>query len=654
MTGVARSLAGDHAGAQAAMAGLLDSRRKEVLKGCLQVRGGDAAGGVATLAQVPTMTLPHLRSWQLVGRTCLAAGHLATGNAAAAARALGPARTLVLEFGDPMLAWRVQALDGLISERRGDVLGAAGAWRQAADRYVDALAERSSRGATLDTRMVACPAGPDEVVARLPETLVRSADRDRRNKATLHGAALGYGEWARRLAAAPTGPGLLEQPVRPEADRKVHASVARVVALRSIIRDPGILAADRAFANRALSTGVAALQAAGRELRQKEASWGQYLAPAPRRPEAFVAQKGEARLYYRVVDTRTHLWLAVPGEPLRYYKLAGSDAIAAALAPARALLTNEPAAWGAPPEDERKRRRWRAKDPNAKAWGTLAKPVRAVLPFMRDKRLMKTMVDLTWRVYADGPLLGFPLEALVLSAPPRKSLGAPPVFVGTNYSLVYAMPAQTPNETAAAPKLMAVFGGLAAATGGGCPDGATCGAGVEASEVALISKAFAAEPAKFTSLGGPASTKQGLGAALAAHGVVYVAAPVDGESGAVVTSPAPGSTVYAPVGGNELAFMTNAAKGLVVSRPTAADGFPRLATALRYAGVQLLVLLTDHQPVDAELAGRLATDIAAGYTLDGALSTLRKTAMTSSVDAAAGGRATHHPYYWARWLTFSY
>ncbi len=649
VTALARSEAGDHEGALAAFEGLADSRRVSMLKGCILARAGQFDAALVALVHVPTMTLPHLRSHQLVGRTCLAAAHLGRGNAKAAARALGPARTIVLEFGDPMLAWRVQALDGLIADRRGDVLGAAGSWRQAADRFVDALAERPSRGATLDTRTVAAPAHPDEVLARLPETLVNSAARDRRNKAAHQGAALGYALWARRLDAAPSGPGRLEQSTRPQADRAVHAALGRIIALRDIVRDPGILAADRSFANRSLSTAVASLSGAARELREKEGSWGAFFAPAPQTP---AAQKGEAHLYYRIGESKSHLWLALPGAPLRHYALGGRAKLTQVLAQARAVLATPPADWAAPPEDERKRRRWRPRDPNTKAWRTLAKPVRAVLPFTRDRKLMKAMAELTWHVHAEGPLLTFPIEALVLKKPPRKPKGAPPVFLGSRYTIRYALPSQATNATPAAPKLMAVFGGLTKAPEG-CPEGGNCAAGAEA-EIAAISKAFAGEAARFTTLGGPASTRQGLGAALATHGLVYVAAPIDGVAGALVASPDPGTTSYARVGGTELAFTSNAAKALVLTRHTSIDGLHRLAAALRYAGVERLVLRTDPGAHDAEFAGRLARDLAAGYTLDAALGGLRKAGMTAQVDAATGGRATHHPYYWARWILLSY
>lgn len=653
VTALARSEAGDHDGALKAFDGLADSRRIAVMKGCILARAGQHAAALKVLAAVPTMTLPHVRSYQLVGRTCMAAAHLGEGDARAAARAIGPARTLVLEYGDPMLAWRVQALDGLIAERRGDVLGASGAWRQAADRYVDALAERSARGATLDTRTVAMPQGPGDAVDRLPETLVGSAGRDRRNSATHHTAALGYAQWARRLDASPAGPGRLEQGVRPDADRVVHAAVARVDALRDIVRDPGILAADRAFANRALSGAVASLQGAGRELRQKEAVWGEFFAPAPRPPEALAAAEGEVRLYYRVGEKQSHLWLAVPGDPLRHYKLAGAAKLESALAPARAVFKTPPTDWASPPTDERKLRRWRPKDPNKKIWKTLARPVRAVLPFLRDRRLMKAIGELTWKVHADGPLLGFPLEALVLKGPPRKPLGAPPTFIGGVYRVDYALPAQTAAEIQAAPKTLGIFGGLAAAASG-CPEGARCGTGEEAPVVAEISKAFAAEPARFTALGGPASSRQGLAAALATHGVVYVVAPVDGRAGAFVVSPDPGGTSYIRVGGSELAFMVNVSKGVVLTHVAGAGGLLRLASALRYAGVQQLVLLSDQTPADADMAGRLAVELAAGKPLDTALVELRRAAMTSVVDAQAGGPATYHPYYWARWVTLGY
>ncbi len=645
-TVLVRTEAGDLDGALEALQGLPESRTGAVWKGCALARAGKHDEALAALAGVPTLTLPHLRPVQLAGRTCAVAALLGKGDVSKAQAALEPARTLALEFRDPALTWRVHALDGAIAAARRDPLGAAGSWRQAADRYVEALAERAARGATLDVRPLAMPATPD-FVERLPETLVESARKDRRNAAVHHAAAASYALWARALGASPAGPGRLEQPFRPEADRRVHAAVARTEASRDVVRDESILTAERVEALKALSAAVEAQAAAVKEVATQAPGWGQLLAPVPPDPFALTPPAGRARMVYRIGDKAGHLWVALPGEPVRHYKLGGRAQLEKALKTARAVVGAAPQDWDAPPEDERKRRRWRPKDPNAKHWKALAAPVRAVLPFARDRKLMKQLDGLLWEIHPDGPLVGFPLEALVLSAPPRKEKGAPPTFVGTAHDVVYRL-SLVPAGIAKPPaKPLALFGPLAA---GECPEGLACGVPEPAPEAAAIASALAGNPAKFTQLPGPAATRPGLSAALAAHANVYSVAPATG--GAMLASANPGSAKLEPVAGLELAFVPSAAVGVVLSRVADFERLQAVVGALRFAGTQQVVTLLDPSPDDATVASRIAGELVSGKELAATVSGLRKEAMTSRIDPEKGGRTTYHPYYWARWVRF--
>ncbi|MCB9551878.1 MAG: hypothetical protein H6705_08345 [Myxococcales bacterium] len=258
---VARAEAGDVEGARAALAGLLgapDPRPGQILDGCLLARAGRHPEAIQKLGNLlPQLTLPHLRRDQIIGRTCLAAAELATGDSRGAAEALRPARALVLEYPDPTLTWRVAALDGQIAAADKQWLDAAGAWRQAMDRFADATAEQAARGATIDLRTLALPAGPS-FAAALPGALVRGAARDKGDPAVHHRAALRAADWAdrRAVAQAPRGPTRARR--CPEADRTARAAWARIGALRAVLADEAVVTAERVAATQALREADAA------------------------------------------------------------------------------------------------------------------------------------------------------------------------------------------------------------------------------------------------------------------------------------------------------------------------------------------------------------------------------------------------------------
>ncbi len=635
---VARSEAGDVEGARAALeqaAGRLDGRAARILQSCALVRAGRHAEAIPPLkVLVPQLTLEHLRRPQIVGRTCLAAAYLAQGQTRAAADALRPARALILEYPDPMLSWRVHALDGRIAAAGRDWLDAAGAWRQAMDRFVDAAAEHATRGATVDLRTLAMPAGPESFADRLPGALSRSARKDRADAATHDAAALAAARWADLRALAPeiTGPEALQR--HPEGDRATRAAYARIGALRAVLADAAVVTAERVAAVQSLREAESALRAAVAALPEAAPRWVDYYSPSP---APVTAAAGEALLRYRIDEDAGHLWVLLPDQAPRWFDMPGRDALEKALAPARAALAEPPADWA--PQKRRVR------DPNADDWKALEAAARTVLPFLRDKALVEALGEAKLRVVVDGPLARFPLDALVVEAPPRAADGSPPAFFGARFDVTYALPAQTPGARKEAAVAHALFGPLAPA-GSGCPDGATCGQ----ADVSPITAAFEGAEG-FATIGGAETTAAGLSTTLLGTETVIVASPVDLKAGAFVTSPEPGDAAYTRLGGAPLAEVPSGSAAVValnVVGDTDAAGLRRLGAALRAAGTTTLVLPAD--PARAGL-GELARRLAIGTPLRSAVFGEQQ-AMRAKIDPAVGGAAVHHPHHWARWVVF--
>lgn len=649
---LARAEAGRYDAALDALDGFAGeaARVAQVLRGCVLTRAGRPDEALAALSGTQALIPPHLRAAQVTGRTCLAAAHLARGDAAAAERDLAPARALILQYPTPWLAWRVHALDGEIAARQGRWLDAAGAWRQAADRYCDALYERPSRGATLYLRRIAMPVSPDAFLEGLPAALVQSAARDRKSAAQHHQAALAAALWARQLEAAPAL-GRDEAKARPAPDRQWRVHLGRIAALRAVLDDEALTPADHAAGSRALSAAIEAARDAARKMREEAPAWADLLAPVPPTAEALQAPEGEARLVFRFEDREGHLWLLLPGQAPRYYALPSRIEAEKLLVAPLQVVSTAPDAW---PRAEKPKS---AQDPNADAWKTLAGPTAKLLPFTRDKQAMAALEKLKLVIYPDDPLLRFPIEALVLEAPPRKEPGQPPVFLGTRFDVRYRLLNQTPGEVSTAAKRVALFGPLAAASAG-CPPAPVgldlCGgdAGKEADELSAV---FEGQPGVFTAIKAEQTKITGLNLAFATHGVVHVAAPVDAFRGEMVLTPADPAAAYDRLGGLPLALRKNAATGAVLTRLSAFEqpaGLRRLAAALRFGGTADLVVVVPRTDADVELAGELAVSLGSGRDLAEAIRELRNEAKSAAVDPAKGGTAKHHPYYWARWRLY--
>lgn len=637
MVAVARSEAGDADGARAALeqtAGSLDGREARVLQNCVLVRAGRGAEAIPSLkVLVPQLTLPHLRRAQIVGRTCLAAALLSAGQVDAAGDALRPARALVLEYPDPMLTWRVQALDGQIAAAGKDWLDAAGAWRQAMDRYADAADERPGRGAILELRTLAMPADPSVFADRLPGALAASGRRDKADAQSHHRAALAAARWADLWRLRPAERGAEALRAHPEADRGARALYARIGALRAVLADAAVITQERVAATQALREAEGALRKASARLADQAPRFADYYSP---RPRPIAVADGEALLRYRVDADAGHLWVVRPGAPVVYYPLPGRAALAAELAPARAVIAEAPDPWPAAKRG--------ARDPNAEDWKTLAKPARTVLPFLGDKALAEALAGAKLRVVVDGPLSTFPIDALVIEPPPRRADGAGPTFFGARYDATYALPEQAAGEAREAGVAHGLFGPLGPAQSG-CPDGADCAAAPAAEAV----RAAFAGVEGFAAIEAGQATRAGLSTALLGTGTLLVASPVDLGAGAFVTAPEAGEAAYDRLEGAALAEVAAGADAVVVMNPVGdGAGLHRLGAALRAAGVRTLVLPT--RPMGAD-PGELPRRLALGTPLRAAVFAERQ-AMTGKVDPAAGGEARHHPHHWARWVVY--
>ena len=74
---------------------------------------------------------------------------------------------------------------------------------------------------------------------------------------------------------------------------------------------------------------------------------------------------------------------------------------------------------------------------------------------------------------------------------------------------------------------------------------------------------------------------------------------------------------------------------------------------LRAGGAQAVVLAAIPDEVDALSVQTLGAYIAAGEGVANAVYSLRLDAMNMPFDTSVGGPVIHHPYYWARWISFT-
>jgi tetratricopeptide (TPR) repeat protein len=636
------------------------SRVAAVYRGCALLAAGKTDDALKALELVPAMTLPDVRAARIVGDTCLAGAWLAKGDVGRAKTVLASSRALVMEYGDPMLAWRVRAVDGEIAAREGRAADAAGLWRSAVDAWGEALGDASIRSVTLDQRTPAWPRDPGVVGRALPDALLKAAEKDKKAADADVQAALAAAMWERRRAAVPELPGLVHAARAPASEAGIRAATARAVALRAVLADGVVEGTDRVAAGKALGEVFADRTKQDRDQRVQSPAWDGWLTPLPSPPAALAPHDGEVRLFYALGEADGHLWVWAAGDASPTpYALPGRAAIAKLIAPAVDAVAEPPAAW-TPPQ------KWHpVVDPNAADWDALADPVATLLPFTKDKKAMARFGAAPFErlvVWTDGPLVRLPFAALVLEKPDRKTPGKAPAFVGAKWAVSLHLLADAPAgaRKGEAAKRYAFVGPL--------PAGSTCGdaggyqpcAGADAAaEADAVTAAFAQAKDAFSAFGAEKAGPDAVAQALAGHTYVHLGTPVDDATGDVLLAPAAGAHDPGRLSPAGLAALPDAADTLIVTRLTrpdlaaeTGDGLRRLAAAAWHAGLGGLVLAVDRDgsPADAQHAGAHAFQVASGADFETALRTWQRERIARTVDPNVGGPAEYHPYFWARWI----
>ncbi|MCB9543263.1 MAG: hypothetical protein H6703_12555 [Myxococcales bacterium] len=399
-----------------------------------------------------------------------------------------------------------------------------------------------------------------------------------------------------------------------------------------MLADEAVVTAERVAATQALREADAALRQAAPALADADPRLAERRSPAPRLSEPAA---GEVVLRYWIEPDAGHLWILEPGKAPEHYDLPGAAKLAAALAPARAAIEEAPAAW---PAQKRG-----ARDPNAADWKALATAARVALPFVGDAKVMAALGAARVRVVPHGPLVGFPLDALVVEAPRGKVDGAAPAFVGAALHLTYSLPPRLPAADRSAAAAFGLFG--PPGPGAACPVERCAGPDPAADALAEAMR----DVEGFARVDGPAATRVALGAALMGTSTLLLAAPVDPAEATFVTAPAPGEDGYGRFGGAALAATPAAADAVVVLHP-AWSTWPALDAALRAAGVEVAIGAVGAVPAAA--AARLGARLASGTPIRSAVLAVKRDGLTAQVDPEVGGEAGHHPYFWARWLVF--
>ena len=267
----------------------------------------------------------------------------------------------------------------------------------------------------------------------------------------------------------------------------------------------------------------------------------------------------------------------------------------------------------------------------------------------------------TLTVIPDGPLVRFPLHALVLKTPGRRDIGQAPLFLGSAYSLRYAFLQQAgPTPLVEGPNL-GLFGPLGKGSIG-CPNGGTdapC-APESGQQLAENITRFVGQPEPIH-LAGDQTRAEDLVTALSGVINLNVLAPVDMSSGQFVTSPAEGEATYGRVGQNDLVPGQPGHQTLTISHPVwgsadaeRGDGFRRLVSILRSRGLRALLLAAGEQ-TDANnyFTTRMAWGLSKGYPIETVYKAVVESAQATMIDPKTGGIAYHHPFYWGQHLLYT-
>lgn len=574
---ITRLALGDEAGALTAASALATPDLAAVLRGCVLTRSGKHADALAALAAVGKLGQPHQAWHRLEGLLCQVHAQMSTGDWAAARDGLKVARSTALAVPDPVLDWRLRVLEGREYAHRERWLQAAGVWRQALITLSTLGAEVPARGAFASVVSVA-PGDPMAVADALVDALVAASAADP-SRADVHlRAAMGVALWARQLAAAPRASALPAAAWRPAEDRARHRLLARLARTRGALALAMVQGAGRARLSQQMRTLDSALTTAAAQLHTAAPAWASYLTPRIAPPADL---PGAALAVYHFGEGG-HVFLSVDGLPVRHFALARADVIRAALAPALAVIL----------------------DAEMKPdWATLQAPVDAVLPFLSDAKAAKALQGKPLWFVPDGPLVAFPIEALVTDA-------AGPTFASDAGMIRRAVVGQAAAAVTPAPGLGAI--------------------GADDKETRGVLGGQAPTPAN------PASFQ----ADFAARGTQWITVSADLKAGVLsLTGDEAGR-----LGEADLAFGPGGAVAVVLARAQApldsGAGARRMAAALHHRGVKDVVWVTGRVDGDVAFGQQIAAAIRGGQGLAAALGATKTAARAK----------TPHPHAWARWM----
>lgn len=577
---LARLAQGDQAGALAAV-GAIDGvapAAAGAMRGCILATAGQHAEALPHFKALGTLSQPHQAWSRLEAMICRIHALMDAGDWTAARAALRAARSTALAVPDPALDWRLRVLEGRDYAEQTKWLDAAGVWRQALLTLSALGVEAPARGMVLPARSLA-PGDPAVVADALVDALVAASKADRARADVHLRAAMGVALWARQVAAMPRMSALAAAAWRPAEDRSRHRLLQRLAAMRGALTNPDAMGADRARLTQHMRRINDGLTTALSTLHTAAPAWASYLTP---RLEAARGVAGGALVVYHFGRSGGHAFVDVDGQPIRHFALAQADVMQATLATALAVVRDP------------------ARRPD---WAALHVPFKAAMPFFEDAVLAKSLQDKPLWLVPDGPLVGFPIEALVVDP-------AGPTFVADTWQIRRAITAQAAATVTPARGLGAI--------------------GANDKETRAVLAGGAPTPAN------PASFQ----ADFAARGTQWITAPADLAQGVLsLTGDDAGRLREA-----DLAFGPGGATAVVLSRATApldgGAGVRRMAAALHHRGVTDLVWVTGRVDGDVAFGQQVAAGVRAGQGMGEAL---------RAVKVAARAK-TPHPHAWARWM----
>ena len=576
---LARLADGDSAAALAAIDAIqaVAPAKAGVMRGCIQATAGKHAEALSHLKVLGALGQPHQAWARLEGMICLIHALMDKGDWKAAREALRAARTTSLAVPDPVLGWRLRVLEGRDYAEQKKWLNAAGVWRQALNTVSALGTEAPARGMLLSAHSLA-PGNLQAVADGLVDALVTASKADPARADVHLRAAMGVALWARQVAALPRNSALLAAGWRPAEDRLRHRLLSRL-SVRRGLDNAAVTGAGRARLTQHMTRIGSGLTTALSTLHTAAPAWASYLAP---RLEATRGVPGAALIVYHFGQSGGHVFVDVGGQSIRHFSLARADVIRAALAPAMAVIHDA---------DRR---------PD---WAALQAPLDAVMPFLKDEASAKALQGKPLWVVPDGPLVAFPIEALVIDP-------VGPTFVSDTWQIRRAVTAQVPTKVTPAQGVGAM--------------------GADDKETRGVLAGTAPKPAN------PASFQ----ADFAAHGTQWITAPADLAQGVLsLTGDKAGQ-----LGEADLAFGPGGATTVVLSRAKtsldAGAGVRRMAAALHHRGVTDLLWVTGRVDGDVAFGHKIAAAIRAGQGTGDALRAVSKAARTT----------TPHPHAWARWM----